>query len=62
MSHLSVAFPYAPTDAHKKRDHARAEIVKIFTKVIRARRASSMLSLILLHKLLNHSNHKCICQ
>lgn len=40
MSHLSVVFPYAPTEAHKKRDHARAEIVKIFRRVIRARRAA----------------------
>lgn len=35
---LSFFFPYAPTAAHKKRDAAREEMVRIFTKVIKARR------------------------
>jgi sterol 14alpha-demethylase len=35
---LSFFFPYAPTAAHKIRDKARAEMVEIFSKVIRARR------------------------
>lgn len=35
---LSFFFPYAPTPAHQKRDHARQEMVNIFTKVIRDRR------------------------
>lgn len=36
---LSFFFPYAPTSAHAKRDKARAEMVKIFSKVIEQRRA-----------------------
>jgi len=35
---LSFFFPYAPTEAHKLRDSARAEMVSIFSKVIRARK------------------------
>eukprot|EP01039_Chlorochromonas_danica_P009055 gene9055-9993_t len=37
---LSFFFPYAPTPAHKKRDDARAEMVRIFSKIIQQRRAS----------------------
>ena len=36
---LSFFFPYAPTAAHALRDSARVEMVKIFSKVIQARRA-----------------------
>lgn len=36
---LSFFFPNAPTPAHKKRDNARLEMIKIFSKVIRDRRA-----------------------
>ena len=35
---LSFFFPYAPTEAHRLRDSARAEMVNIFSKVIQARR------------------------
>ena len=35
---LSFFFPYAPTAAHKMRDDARVEMVKIFSKVIQERR------------------------
>lgn len=35
---LSFFFPYAPTEAHAQRDNARAEMVKIFSKVIDERR------------------------
>jgi sterol 14-demethylase len=35
---LSFFFPYAPIPAHGQRDHARAEMVKIFSKVIDERR------------------------
>ena len=38
---LSFFFPYAPTTAHKMRDNARVEMVKIFSKVIAARRLRS---------------------
>jgi sterol 14alpha-demethylase len=38
---LSFFFPTAPTASHAKRDRARAEMVKIFSKVIEARRASN---------------------
>ncbi|CAF1649850.1 unnamed protein product [Adineta ricciae] len=38
MSHLSFFFPNAPTRAHKKRDLARQEIAKIFSKIIKQRR------------------------
>ena len=39
MTPITVFWPYAPTQAHKLRDAARAEIVSIFGKVIRQRRA-----------------------
>lgn len=35
---LSFFFPYAPTEAHRIRDEARKEMVRIFSKVIRERR------------------------
>lgn len=35
---LSFFFPYAPTEAHRRRDEARKEMVNIFSKVIRERR------------------------
>jgi len=37
---LSVFFPYAPIEAHRKRDAARKNLAKIFDKVIQARRES----------------------
>jgi len=37
---LSFFFPYAPTYAHGKRDNARKEMVRIFSKIIEARRTS----------------------
>lgn len=37
---LSFFFPGAPTPAHRTRDRARLEMVKIFSKVIQARRDS----------------------
>lgn len=40
---LSFFFPYAPTQAHAQRDAARAEMVKIFSTVIDARRKRSSL-------------------
>jgi sterol 14-demethylase len=36
---LSVFAPYAPTDAHRRRDAARKEMVELFSKVIEERRA-----------------------
>jgi sterol 14alpha-demethylase len=39
MRPISVFFPYLPTSFHKRRDVARAELGRIFAKVIRARRA-----------------------
>ena len=36
---LSFFFPYAPIPAHAKRDKARTEMLEIFSKVIRKRRA-----------------------
>ena len=38
MSHISFFWPYAPTEAHRRRDAAREEIRKIFAPVIAARR------------------------
>lgn len=38
MRPISVFFPYLPTSYHKKRDEARAEMAKIFGKVIASRR------------------------
>jgi len=35
---LSVFFPYAPTEAHRKRDLARIEMEKLFGTVIKSRR------------------------
>ena len=40
MVPLSVFFPYAPIEAHRKRDVARKKLAKIFDKVIQARRES----------------------
>jgi len=40
MVPLSVFFPYAPIEAHRKRDIARKKLAKIFDKVIQARRES----------------------
>jgi sterol 14-demethylase len=40
MVPLSVFFPYAPIEAHRKRDAARKNLAKIFDKVIQARRES----------------------
>ena len=40
MVPLSVFFPYAPIEAHRKRDKARKELAAIFDKVIQARRES----------------------
>lgn len=37
---LSVFFPNAPTQAHFKRNRARKEMVKLFSKIIAARRAN----------------------
>ena len=37
---LSVFFPYAPIEAHRKRDKARKELAAIFDKVIQGRRES----------------------
>lgn len=38
MQPISVFFPYLPTEKHRKRDHARLEMVKLFGKVLEARR------------------------
>eukprot|EP00750_Incisomonas_marina_P024976 INCI526.2.p1 GENE.INCI526.2~~INCI526.2.p1 ORF type:complete len:571 (+),score=108.50 INCI526.2:65-1714(+) len=38
LSHVSVFFPHLPTKAHRRRDIARKEIVKIFSSVITQRR------------------------
>ena len=40
MVPLSVFFPYAPIEAHRKRDKARKDLAAIFDKVIQARRES----------------------
>jgi sterol 14-demethylase len=40
MQPISVVFPYLPIAAHRKRDSSRAELAKIFTKIIRARKDS----------------------
>lgn len=40
MVPLSVFFPYAPIEAHRKRDAARKKLAMIFDKVIQARRES----------------------
>lgn len=39
LTPLSIFFPYAPIKAHAKRDKARAEMSKLFSKVIARRRA-----------------------
>lgn len=39
LTPLTVFWPTAPTAAHKKRDAARREMVRLFSKVIRERRA-----------------------
>jgi sterol 14-demethylase len=39
---LSFFFPYAPTPAHRLRDKAREEMVKIFSKVIKNRKAKGV--------------------
>lgn len=38
LTPLTVFWPTAPTAAHKKRDAARQEMIRLFTKVIRERR------------------------
>lgn len=38
MTHISVLFPNLPTAAHKKRDAARKDIARIFTRVIQERK------------------------
>ena len=43
MVPLSVFFPYAPIEAHRKRDAARKKLALIFDKVIQARRESGSL-------------------
>lgn len=40
MLPVSVLFPYLPIPAHKRRDRARKELAEIFSKVIKARKAS----------------------
>jgi sterol 14-demethylase len=40
MTHLTFFFPNFPCEKHRKRDHARREMVKIFSKSIEARRAN----------------------
>lgn len=40
MRPISVLFPYLPTAFHRKRDKARAELQRLFSKVIERRRAS----------------------
>jgi sterol 14-demethylase len=42
MTHLTFLFPYFPYEKHRKRDRARQEMVKIFTKSIHARRANPL--------------------
>jgi sterol 14-demethylase len=37
---ISFFFPYAPIEAHRRRDEARKEMVEIFSKVIRQRKQS----------------------
>lgn len=39
MTHLGVFWPNAPTARHKMRDEARANIVRLFSKVIKVRRS-----------------------
>lgn len=41
---LSFFFPYAPTPAHSQRDAARKEMIKIFSKIIKARRESGVIA------------------
>jgi sterol 14alpha-demethylase len=38
ISPLSILFPYAPTPAHRGRDHAHKGMIDLFSKVIRERR------------------------
>lgn len=38
LTPLSVFFPYAPIEAHKKRDQARIEISQLFSRIIKQRR------------------------
>ena len=42
MQPISVIFPYLPIAAHRRRDASRLELSRIFTKVIRARKASGV--------------------
>ena len=42
MLPISVMFPYLPIPAHARRDRARIQLVKIFSKVIAQRRASGV--------------------
>ena len=39
LTPMTVFWPNAPTEAHKKRDAAREEMIKLFSKVIKERRA-----------------------
>ena len=41
ISHLSFLAPWAPTAAHRSRDNARKQLSKLFTPIIRGRRALS---------------------
>lgn len=40
MLPISVLWPYAPIEAHRKRDAARAELAAVFKSIIAARRAA----------------------
>jgi|APGre2960657444_1045066.scaffolds.fasta_scaffold00793_4 sterol 14-demethylase len=42
MQPISVIFPYLPIAAHRKRDSSRAELARIFSKIITARKASGV--------------------
>ena len=42
MQPISVIFPYLPIAAHRRRDASRAELSKIFAKIIKARKASGV--------------------
>lgn len=40
LTPISVFWPYLPIPQHRKRDQAREEMVKIYTKIIKARKAN----------------------
>ena len=42
MQPISVIFPYLPIAAHRRRDASRKELSRVFTNVIRARKASGV--------------------